>query len=1243
MIKTEYLLSIAFLFLLVLSLFSTFVLGGISSSTYNFFNVTNLTHFNWTSSNITIGFLNDTIQMNINNYTTYIKDEYNQKSQMSAETPNWFGCFPRSGSNNISFTVQNQTGSYTNSTLTRNNGSAEEFILSIHSFCPPGKYYGHFNVTRVGNASDIVEVHATIHVPLSLNNTMVQNLTDIDGYFKGTFSINDSYHSYYFNTSELNLENITGLTISLTGLSQDLDIFVFNSSGGLIDKSIEKGSSSEQILDLDLPTTPDMWEIRIYGNLSSNSDYRGDLFYSTLNITNATDSLVSSLDFGDLDANTTVSNNFTLVNEDDMVLTDVNQDIEIYHVQVWPRENQTKIFNDFLVPSFAQKIKVKINWTDEDGKTITDWNLYLRNPAGDMIGNSTDKFILSNATNATREEYVEFNGPFSSSNEGYWNITVQNITNATCPYSYYYITAYVWMDESAWISTNYTNGLDFNRSANYSYNITLNLTIPETQVLDGAYEGFLKYNNSQGWNTKLPILFNVSAGTLIINETLNNGTIRLIDNIGFNRLGSDALTLNVTFNNTGSHPIYYNYTTSNYLLTSGTQNISFSVESWPSNPINESSSGMIDITVSINTTNTDNRIGIYKGWIFFNTTNNTINSSSYPYDTYNLSLEVNLTNQLTVQIVEIDTGDGNTWIENISETYNITLTTKVFLINGTQLFDDQDCGGAYCGLNINNFTSSKMIEANMTSTTYSPTNIVQRTTGADYLCDDTEEKCFVNVTAPTSMKGGRYRISLGVEWSNNQSVLIGNTSYNYVVVKDTGLKLTRLYPSADDFSLPEGGNITYFNVSIVNYGPINPTGGTITFANSSECAATISPQTSDSNCSTGTPSGTSFTSITAPGNASSVCMYVWKITTGDVSASEDCDYTVSASNTSYGSLMGTLTVTNTSPPTTVTTVPSSSSTSGSGGDGGDSGTPSGTANYINIIDYPTSVSIEQGGSKVLGVTVNNTNKTLTQYVILDVKGINSSWYSVNPAPTVNTSVKLRRAKSYVYEVTFSIPGDATVGDYSAKFNATSFYHFKGIVNIYDIVLKDFTLKITPGAALKSEIESTLSSYTSDMNDLEQQINESRDQGYNISEVESLLNQLKTKINQANDYVDTGNYLSAYNLLDDIKSLINQTNDALTGLPITGRVGGILGDWWSWGKWVIVIAVVGTVAVFGYMLWPTKLGEKLVAKLGKPKPAPAVVAKEAIVEKKDKVAETFMKLKERWKQIKEKKEAEKTES
>ena len=279
-------LAILLLFLLVFLLLLTFkpniVLGGIMNSTYNFFNATNVTTFNWTSSPINIGSYNDSIQMNIGNITTGLYPDYSQHSGEASHygSAKWDICFPGNAVSNynISFVVQNQTSDYETNTSLLNKGEEESFTLSIHPFCPPGRYSGYFTITRVGNASDKVNVITTLDMPISMNNTL--NTTNNNAYFKGSISLDDIYHSFYFNTSEIP-ENITGLSIKLSGLTDDADIFLFDDSGILKGKSIERDSTDEHIISVDLPSSAAMWEIRVFGNVSSS--YRGDIYFTTLN------------------------------------------------------------------------------------------------------------------------------------------------------------------------------------------------------------------------------------------------------------------------------------------------------------------------------------------------------------------------------------------------------------------------------------------------------------------------------------------------------------------------------------------------------------------------------------------------------------------------------------------------------------------------------------------------------------------------------------------------------------------------------------------------------------------------------------------------------------------------------------------------------------------------------------------------------------------------------------------------
>ena len=1182
------------LFLLMIPLFSNFVFGGISNSTNNFFNVTNTTSFNWTSSNITIGSWNDSIQININNVTTEIVSNYSQKSRASSDTYyTSYSCFH--GGEGLIFIVQNQTGSYINNTQIMNNGTTEEFILSYYPYCPPGKYSGNFTVSS--NSSEIVKVSTVINIPISLNNTL-SNVTNY-GFFRGIMSTGNQYHSYYYNTGEFT-QNITGLTITLTGLLNDIDIFVFNSSGFLKGKSIEKGTTSEQILDMDLPSTSDIWEIRVYGNVSS--DYDGYLYFITLNFTEVStpSSQVNSLYLGDLDANATNSTNYTVINLDDRVLTSVNDYAEFYHVQTWSSVNSTKSFIDFLVPSFAQKIKVMINWTDEVGKNITDWNLYLKDNLGNSIGNSTDKFLISNVTNATREEFIVFNGPFNRTNEGFWNITVQNITNSTIPMSYYNLITYIWMN-SSWINTNYTDGSNFNISANNSYSVTVNLTIPETQILDGKYEGFIKYNSSQGWNTILPLSFNISAGTLLINNTLNNATVRLTDNIGYNRLGVNVLIINLTFNNSGSYPIYYINSTSNNTLTKDSDsNITFSVDNWLPNPINAGSNGRFNISVAINTTLTGNDVGVYRGWIFFNTTNSTLNSSSYPYKTFNLTIEVNLTNLLDVRLTNVTTSSSDNWVRTPSNAESVTYLVNVYLINGTRLTDPGEGSGTK-DLYVENFTTAWMNETNVTSYSVYLSNINQTTQPGtpNSLCDP--NYCSINATVPSKISGGRYEMSIKVRYNTSISILEGVGKFKDIVINRNGVNLNTSQSLTP--SLTEGNTIN-FNITAANYGPL-PANGNITF-DSCQYATITALATGGTNCSSASKTGSTFYNIGLLGNGSA-CYFAWSILGNNISDNDKtCSYvSIWYSEPNLNNItIRTLTIELEETSATTTTVSSE--------DGGEQATTTTTTiptvKYLNITSYPSIVSVPQGSNKTENVTVNNIHSNITQKVNLTILFINSTWYSIYPS----SEVTIKNKTSYTYNVTFMIPENTTVKDYSGKFFAES---------SYSGVTQAFTLRVIPGTKLQSQISINLSSYKIEIQNLEKELNKSEYENY--TDAKKLFNQLKETFNNASNCFNQSDYRCAYDLLDDMESLLNQTKTALSLGP-SKKIG--IGNWKDWGKWIIVAVVAIVAVVLGYLFWPTPGGFK-------PQKGYVPEAKD----KKTIINEQLEKLKEKWRRAQERKQ------
>jgi hypothetical protein len=259
---------------------------------------------------------------------------------------------------------------------------------------------------------------------------------------------------------------------------------------------------------------------------------------------------------------------------------------------------------------------------------------------------------------------------------------------------------------------------------------------------------------------------------------------------------------------------------------------------------------------------------------------------------------------------------------------------------------------------------------------------------------------------------------------------------------------------------------------------------------------------------------------------------------------------------------------------------------------------------LDITTYPETVTIEQGGTKSETVKVKNTNDTISQTVKLSVLYINSSWVEISTPSKV-----IGRELTGTYTVDFNIPNDAEVDDYDGKFNASSSY-----INVY----KPFTLTITPGSEMKSEINESLSEYQTQLTDLEKEIEDLEAKGYNISEVQQSWDTLRIKINNALTLKDSGDYKGAYDLFTDIENLLNETKTAILEAPEKG------GSWWAWGKWVVIGLVGAGAAFLGYLFWPTPEGYAPKKPFGQ---------KEKIEGLKEKFEQRYEKMKETWKKIK----------
>jgi hypothetical protein len=1178
-------------FLISLGGFPGSILAVTSSSGH--FNATpDTTYFNWTSGSILVTSLGNNTSFYIDNATTGILSNYSQADRYTKDDYpyiyddiNWNSCFNTTGGPSaghvMKFLVQNVTGDYTNTTGVLNQMQNATLFLTPYLFCPPGKYYGSFRVYNLTNLTDNLMVNAVINIPVSVRNTYSEGTHT--AFFRGSLSSQNPSHIYYINKTLPS--NVTSMYINLTWLSysNSVDMFLFNGSS-LMSKSIER-SSSEGIYS-PIQDLPEMAKVIVYGNLSEN--YWGNISFSTLN------SSAQSLSFGSLGPNQTANSSFVLSNADDSAVSNVNKNVEVYHFEQWNGSSSSTY--RFIVPGFAERLKVAVNWTN----TSNRWSIALTDPSGSAMGNSSDRYLNANVNGVEMEEFVEFSGPFNTTNDGYWMINVTNQTNATL--DQYTVKAYIWLG-SSWVGLNYTNGFNFSSFglANSSLNITVNVTAMADNMLNGSYRGFISFYNGTGWKYRIPIDFNVLAASLMVNDTFESTSYYYKDNTGFNRVGLASIQAHIIYNNTGGYPVYYTMNTSDYRLNNSASYINFTVGALP-NPIVPGGNGTIDINFTIDTNKTVNTQGIYSGWIFLNATNATLSSSSYPFSTFNITLQINLTNQLNVTMTSINPE----FVTPVNQSNSVTATFQVRLANGTIISDN----GV---MHYTNFTSLYLVETNITTQTITLANISAGPGGGSGC---SYPSCLVNATVPANQVGGRYNLYGVVSWNTSLyggtgEVNLAGTAYrNNVSINDTGVYMVRL----NETYLGEitEGYSTYFYVYLANYGPVASDGLQITFDKSSCYISTppISYNTAGS-CAGATfvSSGNASTyNVTMPAYfaPSTACWVRWQVIASTVTEDKACnDAKVRVFNRRYfgnGYEDITFTVKNdvaaandsgapsTGQATCTTNANCVSTKYCSNGQCVAVSCPSGyISNHacvaytkkLEITNYTASLNITQGQSGGMEVSVKNTGSILLTGKLVITTDTSKITASISPTMhSLNTSV------TGIFILNFSVAGDATVGYHKVTAKAYN----PDNTSVSDS--KEITITVLPKEETKSEINEMFLNYTEIFDALEKDFSKILSgsvNAQNYTKTNRTYSSIINILSQIEESISTGDYVKAYGLLGDANATISRFQQEISQLSVESQQTSNfqVQDMWTWAAVGIVIIVI--IAFLVYLLMPPKEG------------------------------------------------------
>ncbi|QQG39571.1 MAG: hypothetical protein HYS81_04290 [Candidatus Aenigmatarchaeota archaeon] len=1050
--------------------------------------------------------------------------------------------------------VKNGTDVRTNITIPLTTANENLTVLfSAARACPPGRYYGLLNVTNSTNATHYANITVIMDIPIDANNSLsTSGATNGVGQFRGKLDINESEdHRYYFNTSAI--VNATSVTVNITwaGHTNDVDLFLFDENNVFLTGS--SGRNLSETLTFMYPQAARMFNVRVYGNnTTSQIDYQGPggfLIYGTLNATNAsTSATLNRINFTGLAPSERHTVNIVLTNTGSINQTNVTEASELYLMQRFSSNAPTGAQNFTLrVPDFVTKIDARLNWTGG-----VNYTLRLIKPDGTLVGTSSNKSHLSNKTGSVSEEFVTFTpsgATIGFDDDGTWTVEVANNTAGPVLYN---VTAKLFINASAWIMSNYTTRT-FNQTGltnNYGTH-QINLTA-QNDTLSGEVGGRLRYTSLSGAIHDIPLNSTVVTAELMVNSTYNRSTITITDNIGVNRTGLGSILLNISVNNTGNADLTFDAranSTGLNLTSNSSKFLDFSTTD-PTGTLSANTGSNLNLTITADTLETLNTEGLYVGWVTLNDT------GARPYQTFNLTVRVNLTSEIDVRVRDA-LHVGNNEIENVTQTNNITVAAEVFYKNGTEITDMINATG--------NFTVY-IFEGN-TSTRYPSSGTLNVTNESITSTDDVpllqNGRYEFNATLPpdSARPGGYYSVFVGASDVRLGTTLKGNGTNSTIRVNNSGL----YFVAIDSTSVTVADNsVAYFNFSVRNLGTFAP-GGFINISTNSNLVITPDAENSTA-CTDGTKVGNGFRleSVTAANSidpdGTEVCRLAFKLDPNNVTSSTSATLTISATGEAadYGDLSISLTITDADSSSSSS---SSSSSDSSSDTTADEAAAEETAeeDVLDIASYPADVEIVQGGNKSVDIGVKNTGDTTQSGVELAVEGVDASWFGVDPE-----SVDILADETVTFAVSYAIPADAAIGEHAITYKASNADN-EGSVTA--------TLTVQPSNETKAKIEATYAAKLQNITTVETRINDLSKRGYNLTEANATLAELKEKMRLAGEAIASGDYIEANALLAEADELLSKLHLQLAeAVPASGT------------SLLLIAGIVVAVAVGGLVVY-----------------------------------------------------------
>ncbi len=227
---------------------------------------------------------------------------------------------------------------------------------------------------------------------------------------------------------------------------------------------------------------------------------------------------------------------------------------------------------------------------------------------------------------------------------------------------------------------------------------------------------------------------------------------------------------------------------------------------------------------------------------------------------------------------------------------------------------------------------------------------------------------------------------------------------------------------------------------------------------------------------------------------------------------------------------------------------------------------------IKLISSPEDFSIVQNETSSKTVQVkNNGTKTLLN-MTLKLSGIDSNWFRITPERFNSTS----EGATNTFMINISVPADAGIKTYAISLNVVT-----SNVSVY--TESSFSMKVLPSnKTVVTDIIPRYLEYQSSIPYLEKNVTDLKQKGVDTSLMESMLNDLKSRIIQVDSDIKSQNNFAAKQNLDEAKNLVNNLNSriasAVIPVPQPPKTDFTL---------YIIAAVVIVSGILLYLFWPVK--------------------------------------------------------